>query len=98
MSVCSIVDVLLQLQCNVFEGTSGEVTLTAAGGVRQLPGPAGSEIHENAALVLLYNNFFTFPFQLIFFSRKSFESVFNSPRENIPTGVERMKYQNTNIN
>lgn len=50
MSVCSIVDVLLQLQCNVFEGTSGEVTLTATGGVRQLPGPAGSEIQENAAL------------------------------------------------
>ncbi|KAI9393475.1 hypothetical protein POPTR_006G240100v4 [Populus trichocarpa] len=42
-----------QLQCNVFEGTKGEVTLTAAGGVRQLPGPAGSEIHENAALVKL---------------------------------------------
>ncbi|KAI5586404.1 hypothetical protein BDE02_06G209900 [Populus trichocarpa] len=44
---------LFWLQCNVFEGTKGEVTLTAVGGVRQLPGPAGSEIHENAALVIL---------------------------------------------
>lgn len=41
---------LLQVQCNVFEGASGEVALTAAGGVRQLPGP--SENFENAALVL----------------------------------------------
>lgn len=56
MSVCSIVDVFLQLQCNVFEGTSGEVTLTAAGGVRQLPGPAGSEIHENAALIGVHSD------------------------------------------
>ncbi|KAJ6915002.1 hypothetical protein NC651_017091 [Populus alba x Populus x berolinensis] len=44
------------LQCNVFEGTSGEVTLTAAGGVRQLPGPAGSEIHENAALIGVHSD------------------------------------------
>ncbi|KAG6770621.1 hypothetical protein POTOM_026308 [Populus tomentosa] len=44
------------LQCNVFEGTSGEVTLTAAGGLRQLPGPAGSEIHENAALIGVHSD------------------------------------------
>ncbi|CAI9093513.1 OLC1v1029023C1 [Oldenlandia corymbosa var. corymbosa] len=37
------------IQCNVFEGASGEVALTAAGGLRQLPGL--SEIYENAALV-----------------------------------------------
>lgn len=41
-----------QVQCNVFEGASGEVALTAAGGLRQLPGL--SENFENAALVLLY--------------------------------------------
>ncbi|CAK7353276.1 unnamed protein product [Dovyalis caffra] len=39
------------LQCNVFEGASGEVALTAAGGLRQLPGPADSQIYENAALI-----------------------------------------------
>lgn len=39
----------LQVQCNVFEGASGEVALTSAGGLRQLPGL--SEIYENAALV-----------------------------------------------
>lgn len=39
----------MQVQCNVFEGASGEVALTAAGGLRQLPGL--SEIYENAALV-----------------------------------------------
>ncbi|KAL3566241.1 hypothetical protein D5086_031656 [Populus alba] len=37
------------VQCNVFEGASGEVALTAAGGLRQIPGP--SETFENAALV-----------------------------------------------
>lgn len=42
---------LLQVQCNVFKGASGEVALTAAGGLRQLPGL--SESYENAALVLL---------------------------------------------
>ncbi|XP_047325739.1 tocopherol cyclase, chloroplastic isoform X2 [Impatiens glandulifera] len=35
------------VQCNVFEGASGEVALTAAGGLRQLPG----DTYENAALV-----------------------------------------------
>lgn len=39
----------LQVQCNVFEGADGEVALTAAGGLRQLPGL--SETYENAALV-----------------------------------------------
>lgn len=39
-----------QVQCNVFEGATGEVALTAAGGLRQLPGL--SETFENAALVL----------------------------------------------
>ncbi|KAF9662229.1 hypothetical protein SADUNF_Sadunf18G0031500 [Salix dunnii] len=38
-----------RVQCNVFEGASGEVALTAAGGLRQIPGP--SETFENAALV-----------------------------------------------
>lgn len=42
---------LLQVQCNVFEGASGEVALTAGGGLRQLP--RLSETYENAALVLL---------------------------------------------
>lgn len=41
---------LMQVQCNVFEGASGEVALTAAGGLRQLPGL--TETFENAALVL----------------------------------------------
>ncbi|XP_031373715.1 tocopherol cyclase, chloroplastic [Punica granatum] len=37
------------VQCNVFEGASGEVALTAAGGLRQIPGV--TETYENAALV-----------------------------------------------
>ncbi|KAE8056601.1 hypothetical protein FH972_013356 [Carpinus fangiana] len=37
------------VQCNIFEGASGEVALTAAGGLRQLPGL--TENFENAALV-----------------------------------------------
>nr|WKR37732.1 vitamin E 1-1 [Plukenetia volubilis] len=37
------------VQCNVFEGASGEVALTVGGGLRQLPGL--SENFENAALV-----------------------------------------------
>lgn len=41
----------LQVQCNVFEGADGEVALTAAGGLRQLPGL--SETFENAALVII---------------------------------------------
>ncbi|CAI8599814.1 unnamed protein product [Vicia faba] len=36
-------------QCNVFEGDSGEVALTAAGGLRQIPGL--TETFENAALI-----------------------------------------------
>ncbi|KAJ0030796.1 hypothetical protein Pint_12818 [Pistacia integerrima] len=40
---------VLQVQCNVFEGASGEVALTAAGGLRQLPGL--SDTFENAALI-----------------------------------------------
>ncbi|GAB2215643.1 hypothetical protein Droror1_Dr00020034 [Drosera rotundifolia] len=39
------------VQCNVFEGASGEVALTAAGGLRQLP--AG--IFENAALIGIHH-------------------------------------------
>lgn len=35
--------------CNVFDGANGDVSLTAAGGLRQLPGL--SETYENAALV-----------------------------------------------
>ncbi|KAG5562556.1 hypothetical protein RHGRI_005327 [Rhododendron griersonianum] len=38
-----------EVQCNVFEGASGEVALTAAGGLRQLPGI--TETYENAALI-----------------------------------------------
>ncbi|CAK7353270.1 unnamed protein product [Dovyalis caffra] len=37
------------VQCNVFEGTSGEVALTAAGGLRQIPGV--NVTFENAALI-----------------------------------------------
>ncbi|OWM86610.1 hypothetical protein CDL15_Pgr015645 [Punica granatum] len=37
------------VQCNVFEGASGEVALTAAGGLRQIPGP--NETFANAALI-----------------------------------------------
>lgn len=37
------------VQCNVFDGANGDVSLTAAGGLRQLPGL--SETYENAALV-----------------------------------------------
>lgn len=40
---------MLQVQCNVFEGAVGEVALTAAGGLRQLP---GLDSFENAALVI----------------------------------------------
>jgi hypothetical protein len=40
-----------QVQCNVFEGVSGEVALTAGGGRRGLPALPGS--FENVAMVLL---------------------------------------------
>ena len=43
---------LLQVQCNVFTGTTGEVALTAGGGLRQLPGL--TETYENAALVCFW--------------------------------------------
>ncbi|KAK2661206.1 hypothetical protein Ddye_007739 [Dipteronia dyeriana] len=48
------------VQCNVFEGASGEVALTAAGGLRQLPGL--SETFENAALIGVHydGNFYEF--------------------------------------
>lgn len=42
---------MLQVQCNVFEGASGEIALTVGGGLRQLPGL--TENFENAALVLI---------------------------------------------
>ena len=45
--------IIKQVQCNVFEGASGEIALTAAGGLRQIPGIA--ETFENAALVTLYS-------------------------------------------
>lgn len=48
-SIAFFVNVSLQVQCNVFEGASGEVALTAGGGLRQLPGL--TETYENAALV-----------------------------------------------
>lgn len=44
------IGLFIQVQCNIFEGASGEVALTAAGGLRQLPGL--TETFENAALVL----------------------------------------------
>lgn len=42
---------MLQVQCNVFEGATGEVALTAAGGLRQLP---VLDRFENAALVITF--------------------------------------------
>ncbi|CAN0907125.1 Tocopherol cyclase, chloroplastic [Linum grandiflorum] len=42
------------VQCNVFEGASGEVALTCGGGLRQLPGPG--EVFENAALIGVHHN------------------------------------------
>lgn len=50
MSASLVLIVALQVQCNVFKGATGEVALTAAGGLRQLPGL--TESFENAALVL----------------------------------------------
>lgn len=44
-----IANAMLQVQCNVFEGATGEVALTAAGGLRQLP---VLDSFENAALVI----------------------------------------------
>ncbi|GFZ08458.1 tocopherol cyclase, chloroplast [Actinidia rufa] len=41
------------VQCNVFEGASGQVALTAAGGLRQLPGLG--ETFENAALIGIHH-------------------------------------------
>lgn len=60
----------VQVQCNVFEGASGEVSLTAGGGLRQLPGL--SDTFENAALVssfilwvqLIFSLVFSFSYQL----------------------------------
>ncbi|CAF2031489.1 unnamed protein product [Brassica oleracea var. botrytis] len=40
------------VQCNVFERAKGEVALTAAGGLRQLPGL--TETFENAALICVH--------------------------------------------
>lgn len=40
---------ILQVQCNVFEGATGEVALTAGGGLRQLP---VLDSFENAAMVI----------------------------------------------
>ncbi|KAM7275212.1 hypothetical protein ACFE04_017078 [Oxalis oulophora] len=42
------------VQCNVFEGVTGEVALTAAGGLRQLPGL--TDTFENAALIGVHYN------------------------------------------
>lgn len=39
----------MQVQCNVFQGATSEVALTAAGGLRKLPGL--TEYYEDAALV-----------------------------------------------
>ncbi|XVE71035.1 hypothetical protein DITRI_Ditri10aG0117600 [Diplodiscus trichospermus] len=41
-------------QCNIFEGANGEVALTAAGGLRQLPGL--TDTFENAALIGVHYN------------------------------------------
>ena len=48
-SASVLIAVGLQVQSNVFEGATGEVALTAAGGFRQIPGL--TETFENAALV-----------------------------------------------
>lgn len=53
-----MVAVLLQVQCNAFEGADGEVSLTAAGGLRKIPGL--TEVFENAALVLFHPAFHLF--------------------------------------
>lgn len=45
----AIADAMLQAQCNVFEGATGEVSLTAGGGLRLLP---VLDSFENAALVI----------------------------------------------
>lgn len=54
---------VLQVQCNVFEGASGEVALTAAGGLRQLPGL--TDTFENAALVIFFMAILWVPFLLL---------------------------------
>ncbi|XP_057959415.1 tocopherol cyclase, chloroplastic [Malania oleifera] len=48
------------VQCNVFEGASGEVALTAGGGLRQLPGL--TEYFESAAMIGIHysGSFFEF--------------------------------------
>lgn len=42
------------VQCNVFEGADGEVSLTSGGGLRQIPGPGTSDNFENAALIAVH--------------------------------------------
>uniref|UniRef100_A0A7N0U7X6 Tocopherol cyclase n=1 Tax=Kalanchoe fedtschenkoi TaxID=63787 RepID=A0A7N0U7X6_KALFE len=42
------------IQCNVFEGARGEVSLTVVGALRQLPGPF--DYYENAALIAVHYN------------------------------------------
>lgn len=63
----------IQVQCNVFEGADGEVALTAAGGLRQLPGL--SETFENAALVLVYNVDTVSVSSLVYDSRKKIYGI-----------------------
>ncbi|CAH9074244.1 unnamed protein product [Cuscuta europaea] len=41
-------------QCNAFEGTDGEVSLTLGGGLRKIPGPGSSSTYENAALIAVH--------------------------------------------
>lgn len=50
-TVCFFFLEFQQVQCNVFEGVSGEVALTAGGGRRGLPALPGS--FENVAMVSL---------------------------------------------
>ena len=64
-----MVAVLLQVQCNVFEGADGEVALTAAGGLRQIPGL--TEVFENAALVLFLLAFHLFLLTFIYLYKRN---------------------------
>lgn len=52
-----VINVALQVQSNVFKGVTGEVALTAAGGLRQIPGV--TETFESAALVKLLTSSFS---------------------------------------
>ena len=66
----------MQVQCNVFEGGSGEIALTSAGGLRQIPGI--TETYENAALVTLYSIRYQFDIFINYISLASCNIKFSS--------------------